>query len=221
MVYRRIVGMLFALLAIPSLASGAPSPRAEIETFFEGAKGILDEATDVKQARVEFRRLTHGLFDTRAAARQALGAEWDKRSPAGRNEFTRAFSDVFERAYLEIVQAQLPRYREPSIRVIGEDVGDGRQAVVRTSVTAKDGSDVRMDYAMGRTGDRWRVHDVVINGVSLVDNYRAQVARVLRTTSYPELLDRLRDAAGPDAPPSSPAATAGPSVRTKRSNAGP
>jgi phospholipid transport system substrate-binding protein len=221
MVYRRIVGMLFALLAIPSLSSGAPSPRAEIETFFEGAKGILDEAIDVKQARGEFRRLTHGLFDARAAARQALGAEWDKRSPAGRNEFTRAFSDVFERAYLEIVHAQLPRYREPSIRVIGEDVSDGRQAVVRTIVTAKDGSDVRMDYAMGRASDRWRVRDVVINGVSLVDNYRAQVARVLRTASYPELLDRLRDAAGPDAPPSPPMAMAGPSVKTKRSHAGP
>ena len=99
-------------------------------------------------------------------------------------------------------------------------MSDGRQAVVRTSVTAKDGSDVRMDYAMGRAGDRWRVHDVVINGVSLVDKYRAQVARVLRTSSYPELLDRLRDAAGPEAPPSSPTETAGPSVRTKRRSAG-
>ena len=134
MVYRRVVGMLFALLVIPSLSSGAPSPRAEIETFFEGAKSILNETMDVKQARAEFRRLTHGLFDARAAARQALGAEWDKRSPAGRNEFTRFFSDVFERAYLEIVQAQLPRYREPSIRVIGGDVNGGRQAVVRTRV---------------------------------------------------------------------------------------
>src|SRR5712692_2708332 len=221
MVYRRVVGMLFVLLVIPGLSNAAPSPRAEIETFIERAKGILGDATDVKQARAEFRGLTHGLFDGRAAARQALGAEWDKRTPAGRDEFARVFSDVLERAYLEIVQAQLPRYREPSIRVIGEEVNGGRQAVVRTSVMAKDGSDVRMDYAMGRAGDRWRVHDVVINGVSLVDNYRAQVARVLRTASYPELLDRLRDAAGPEAPPSSPTATAGPSVRVKGRNAGP
>lgn len=64
----------------------------------------------------------------------------------------------------------------------------------------KDGRDVRMDYTMGRVGERWRVHDVVINGVSLVDNYRAQFARVLRTASYADLLERLRDAAGPEAP---------------------
>jgi phospholipid transport system substrate-binding protein len=205
MVYRRVVGMLFVLLVIPGLSSGAPSPRAEVEAFFERAKGILDDATDIKQARAEFRGLTHALFDGRAAARQALGAEWDRRTIAGREEFARVFADVLERAYVEIVQGQLPRHREPSIRVIGEDVNGGRQAFVRTSVMGKDGRDVRMDYTMGRAGERWRVHDVVINGVSLVDNYRAQFARVLRTASYDELLDRLRDAAGPEA--SSMAAT--------------
>ena len=121
MMYRRVVGMLFVLLAIPGLSSAAPSPRAEIEAFFERAKGILDDATDIKQARAEFRGQTHALFDGRAAARQALGAEWDKRTTAGRDEFARVFSDVLERAYLEIVQGQLPRYREPSLRVIGEE----------------------------------------------------------------------------------------------------
>ena len=71
-----------------------------------------------------------------------------------------------------------------------------RQAVVRTSVTARDGSDVPMNYAMSRIGERWKVYDVVINGVSLVENYRAQFARVLQTSSYAELMERLRAAAG-------------------------
>lgn len=195
MVDRRVVGMLLALLVIPGLSSGAPSPRAEIETFFERAKGILAEATDLDQARAEFRTLTHALFDGRAAARQALGPEWDRRTTAGRDEFARVFGDVFERAYLEIVQGQLPRHRAPVVRVIGEDVG-GEQAVVRTSVRSRDGSDAQMDYRMARTGERWRVHDVVIDGVSLVDNYRAQFARVLRTAPYPELVERLRAATG-------------------------
>jgi outer membrane protein OmpA-like peptidoglycan-associated protein len=191
--------LLFVLLlAIPVACSAAPSPRAEIETFVERAKGILEEATGVDQARGEFRRLTHALLDTRAAARQALGPTWDARTTAERDEFARAFGDVFERAYLEIVEGQLPRHRAPSVQVTGEDV-DGRQALVRTRVTARDGRDVRMDYVMGRPGERWRVNDVVIDGVSLVENYRAQFARVLRTGSYAELLARLHDAAGPDA----------------------
>ena len=196
MVYRRAVALLFALLLIPSLSRGAVAPRAEIEMFFERAKGILGEATNDKQARTEVRGLTRTLFDGRAAAHQAMGAEWDTRTSAERQEFARIFSDVFERAYLEIVEGQLPRHREPSFHVLGEDLNDSRHAVVRTLVRAKDGRDVRMDYAMARSGERWRVHDVVIDGVSLVENYRAQFARVLRTESYADLLERLRAAAG-------------------------
>ena len=185
MVYRRAVRLLFALLMIPSLSSGAASPRAEIETFFERAKSILGEATDDKQARSEFRGLTHTLFDGRAAARQAMGAEWDTRTITERQEFARIFSDVFERAYIEIVEGQLPRHREPSVHVLGEDLNDSRHAVVRTLVRAKDGRDVRMDYAMAPSGERWRVHDVVIDGVSLVENYRG-------TTVKMELSEKVR-----------------------------
>jgi len=56
-----------------------------------------------------------------------------------------------------------------------------------------------MDYAMTRTGDRWRVHDVVIEGVSLVDNYGAQFARVLRTADLSDVIERLRVIAGTEA----------------------
>ena len=199
MVYRRPLGMLFALLLIPSVTRGGPSPRAEIEAFFEQAKGVVRQAADANEARAEFRALTRALFDGRAAARHALGPEWDKHTIAARDEFAGMFSDVFQRGYLEIVQGQLPRYREPSIRVIGDQVTAGGHAVVRTSATAKDGRDVQMDYAMARTGDRWRVHDVLIDGVSLVENYGAQFARVLRTVGFSELVERLRVIVGTEA----------------------
>ena len=89
MVFRRAVGMLFVLLMIPSLSSGAPSPRAEIKSFFERAKVILSEATGVRQARAEFRGVTHVLFDGRAGTRQALGTDWNTRTTAGRDQFAR------------------------------------------------------------------------------------------------------------------------------------
>jgi outer membrane protein OmpA-like peptidoglycan-associated protein len=196
MVYRHAIGMLLALIVIPHLSSATSSPRAEMENFFERATVILSEATDAQQARADVLDLAQTLFDGRTAARHALGPEWDKRTAAGRDEFARIFSRVLERAYLDMIHARLPRDRSPVIRVIGEDVSGGHEAVVRTIVTTKDGSDVQIDYMMGRAGETWRVHDVVIEGVSLVENYRAQFARVLRTAAYPELLDRLRAAAG-------------------------
>jgi hypothetical protein len=71
-----------------------------------------------------------------------------------------------------------------------------RGAVVRTAVQARNGSAVRFDYMMTRSNAGWRVHDVVIDGVSLLGNYRAQFARILRTSSYADLLARLRVVAG-------------------------
>jgi phospholipid transport system substrate-binding protein len=191
-----IGAVLLATLSSPSPASTATSPRGELEGFFARAIAIRTGATSGKQARDDVRGLARTLFDGRTASRQAMGGEWDRRTGAERDEFARAFTDVLERAYLDIIEARLPRDRSPVIRVVGEDVLGERVAVVRTRVRTKDGSDAQLDYRMNRPGQTWLIRDVVIDGVSLVGNYRAQFARVLRRSSYTELLARLRTVAG-------------------------
>jgi hypothetical protein len=99
-----------------------------------------------------------------------------------------------------MVRAQLPRDRPPAIDVIAEDITGERTATVRTRVQAKDSRDVRIDYLMTRPDREWLVHDIVIDGVSLVENYRAQFARVLRASSYAELVERLLTMAGTGEP---------------------
>jgi phospholipid transport system substrate-binding protein len=188
--------MLAVIMLSPGLASAGPSPRGELEDFFGRAMAIRSEATTAKQARDDVRGLARALFDGRTASRQALGREWNQRTGAERDEFARAFTDVLERAYIEIVQARLPRDRPPAIRVLGEDISGDRVAVVRTKVQTRDGGDVQLDYKMNRPGKVWLIRDVVIDGVSLVENYRAQFARVLRRSSYAELLEQLRTVAG-------------------------
>jgi phospholipid transport system substrate-binding protein len=188
--------MLAALVSTPSLASAGTSPRGELENFFGRVTAIRSEATDARQARAEAGGLARALFDGRTASRLALGREWNQRTGAERDEFARAFTNVLERAYLDIVQARLPRDRPPAIRVLGEEVSGERVAVVRTKVQTRDGGDVQLDYKMSRPGTAWLIRDVVIDGVSLVENYRAQFARVLRRSSYPELLARLQTVAG-------------------------
>ena len=67
-------------------------------------------------------------------------------------------------------------------------------------VGAKDGTDARFDYVMTKAGANWLVHDVVVDGVSLIENYRAQVAHVLRASSYAGLAARLRSEAAAGEP---------------------
>ena len=106
------------------------------------------------------------------------------------------FSGVVEQAYLDIVQSRLPRDRPLAIRIVGEDPIAERGTVIRTEVQGRYGSDMQLDYLMTRSGKGWLIRDIVIDGVSLVENYRAQFARILRTSSYADLALRLRTVVG-------------------------
>ncbi len=190
------VATMLAVILISSLSSAETSPRGELEDFFGHVAAILSVATNSKQARDDVRHLTRALFDGRGAARQVLGAEWDRRTGAEREEFSQMFTGVVEHAYLEIVQSRLPGDRPPAIRIVGEDITAEGHAVVRTEVPARYGDDIQLDYLMTKLGKGWLVRDVVIDGISLVENYRAQFARILRTSSYADLMRRLRSVAG-------------------------
>jgi len=195
--FQSVVTLAILILLFAASESGAVvSPRAPLDEFLGHATRILADATDPRQALDEIRPLARALFDGRGAARHALAAEWTRRSASERDEFTRAFSDTLELAYLRMVHALLPRDRRPTIRVLGEEpLGDGG-AIVRTLVEGRDGNDVRVDYTMGRAGEAWLVRDVAIEGSSLVESYRAQFARMLRRERFADLLARLRAIGG-------------------------
>jgi phospholipid transport system substrate-binding protein len=188
-----LIGVL--LMAHPSPAASAP-PREQLDDFFREAATVLSEASDASQAQNEISQLARRLFDVPGVAHRVLEPEWSALSVVEREEFTRLFGDRLLRGFLSIVRGKLPRDRPPTVRLVGEEVGaSGRTALVRTTIRAKDGADVPFDYVMTKAGANWLVHDVVVDGVSLIENYRAQVAHVLRASSYAGLVARLRSEA--------------------------
>jgi len=188
-----LIGVL--LMAHLSPAASTP-PHEQLDDFFRKATTVLSEASHASRAQHEISQLARLLFDVPGAARRVLEPEWTALSVVEREEFTRLFGDRLLWGYLSIVRGKLPRDRPPAIRVVGEEVAAGGSvARVRTMVGAKDGTDVRFDYLMTKAGANWLVHDVVVDGVSLIENYRAQVAQVLRASSYAGLVARLRSEA--------------------------
>ena len=183
---------LVVLLLAPTAASPQTSPGATLSDFITHASRLLREAADPREAWQEVQRLGGDLFDGQPAARRTLGPAWEQRTEPERAELSSMLGAILSHAYLEIARARLPRDRPPEMRVLAEDVTREGTATVRTSFHARDGSDVRLDYLMGSAAGRWRVQDVVIDGVSVVENYRAQFARMVRTSSYDEALERLR-----------------------------
>ena len=197
--HRLAIVTVLAVALIPGVSSAEPSPHGALDAlqdFFGRAAGILSQATNAKQGLEDVRDLARALFDGHSAGRRALGPEWDQRTGPEQEEFSRVFTAALEHAYVEMLRAQLPRDWLPAIRITGEEATGEDGAVVRTAVQARNGSAVRFDYMMTRSNAGWRVHDVVIDGVSLLGNYRAQFARILRTSSYADLLARLRVVAG-------------------------
>ena len=132
-------------------------------------------------------RIAEETFDLREMTRRTLGPHWQGLTEAERAEFVTLFGDLLDRAYFTRIAA----YNGEKITVLGDSI-DGDLATVRTRIVTQQGTEVPVDYRMLRRGDRWVVYDVSIEGVSLVANYRAQFNRIIQTSSYQALVDKLK-----------------------------
>jgi len=139
------------------------------------------------ERRTAVRKVANDIFDFQETAKRSLGRHWQDRTPAEREEFTRLFADLLEHAYI----SKIDRYSGENVNYVGESV-EGDQATIRTKILTKQGSQVPVDYRMLRQADHWRVYDVIIEGVSLIANYRTQFNKVIQTSSFDDLVARLR-----------------------------
>jgi len=195
------VAALVLILASPVYA-GAPTDTLK-GTVDRIVQILADPALQDKpeQRRAEVRKIAEGIFDYPDTARRALGPHWSARSPQEQQEFAKLFADLLDRAYVSKIEL----YQGERVRYVGE-TADGDEATVKTVIATKKSSDIPVDYRMHRKDGRWLVYDVIIEGVSLVSNYRTQFNKVVQTESYDALVQRLRakDTAEPSASPARP-----------------
>jgi phospholipid transport system substrate-binding protein len=185
------VALALALAATPRAWAGEPADQlfARIDRVLK----ILDDpelkpAERAEERRAAIRRIAHDIFDFREIAQRSLGRHWQARTPEERAEFVRLFSDLLERSYL----GKIEFYNGERIALIGDAV-DGDLATVRTRIVTKQGTEIPVDYRLLRRDDRWRAYDVLIEGVSLVANYRSQFDAVIRRTSFQQLVKQVRE----------------------------
>jgi phospholipid transport system substrate-binding protein len=193
------IGLTVAVVVLCWGVAWAGSPTEELSGFFAAAKGILQDsafAGGPEERLAAIRALAHQMFDVRGAARLALGPDWNERSPAEREQFVGLFSDLLARSFIAGIAGRIHIADDVKVRFVGES-RDGDAASVRTTMVARNGHDLPLDYRMVQLGGRWVVTDVAIDGVGLTANYRAQFARVLQSAPYPELVKQMRDRASP------------------------
>ena len=192
---RRLVAPALLSLALATSAS-AGEPTETLRRLFDEANRVLlnpETSDDVRMTAL--RALVREAFDARQAAARALGDEWQARTPAERDEFDRLYADVVESGYLGGVGSRA-RVHGDGIHVDFEsETVHGPHATVATTLETRGNGAMPVEYRMRRRDGGWVIVDVVVEGLSLADNYRAQFQRVMRNGTYGELLARLREKA--------------------------
>jgi phospholipid transport system substrate-binding protein len=188
--------LILALAGLVALAAAAPAAAGAPTDQLKGAidrvistieSPALKGEGKVMDRRREVRKIANDIFDFGEISRRSLARHWQGLSDRDREEFIVLFGDLLERSYV----SRIEQYGGEKIQYTGEKV-EGDLAVVSSKIIAKGGTEVPVDYRMLRRGDRWLVYDVSIEGVSLVANYRTQFNKIIQTSSYKDLVKKMK-----------------------------
>jgi len=126
-------------------------------------------------------------FDYGEMAKRALGAQWGKLGDRERQEFVELFTEFLTATYVEKIHT----YSGEEVRFLDERL-EGEHAEVKTIMVGKK-TDTPLDYRLMMKEDDWKAYDVVVDGTSLIRNYREQFASIIRSSSFEHLVQMLRD----------------------------
>ncbi len=176
-----------------SLPADAP-PQEVVQAIVQQLANAIDgHREELKKDKNKLIGIIDGIFlphfDIDYASIVVLGRHAREATPDQRERFAKAFYDSITHRYAE----GLLNYTKGSVKVLpfrGEL--DPQRTMVRTQVMLDDGKTIAVDYVFRRTSDgEWKAWDVVIEGISYITNYRAQVDAEIRKSGIESLIQRL------------------------------
>ncbi|HEY5975804.1 MAG TPA: ABC transporter substrate-binding protein [Geobacteraceae bacterium] len=189
---RLILPILFlAMLLAP--AAAVASVTDEVKAVVDRVVTIVADKEMKKPKNEDKRRAALGkaigtIFDYGEMAKLSLGVHWRERTPAERQEFVKLFRTLLEHSYADKIES----YNDEKIAYLKENV-EGDSAEVRSKIVTAKREEFTLDYRLKKEGGKWMVYDVVIEGVSLVANYRSQFNRIVRGQGYDALVKKLKE----------------------------
>ena len=185
--------MFFLLVAATLTPASAGAPTEQVQSTVDNILAILKNPRlrgDARKTerRNQLREAIFSRFDFSGMSRRSLGSQWRKLSPNEQEEFVRLFTDLLERTYINQIEA----YKDEKVLFLRE-TQDNNFAEVQSRVASSKGEEFSLNYRVHRVGADWKVYDVVVENISVINNYRAQFVRILTNQSYEELLRRMKD----------------------------
>jgi len=191
-------GKLMAVGFVVFLAGWAPALQLRAESPTQLVRSTVDRVIEIlrdsrfqgkakrQERRAHLRKAILAGFDFEEMAKRSLGSHW-RRNLDKKQEFVSAFAEFVEDSYVGHIES----YKNERIVYTRERL-DEEVAEVDTKVFSRNGDEVPIQYKLHPVGSEWKIYDVVINGVSLVNNYRSQFNRILATSTIDELIQRMQ-----------------------------
>lgn len=154
-------------------------------------KILTDPNLQGESKRGERRKLLRSTliprFDFTEMAKRSLGVEWRRRTPEEQKEFVRVFTDLMEQAYL----GRIDSFNNDKFVYTSETI-EGPFAEVGSRIRTSKREEFAITYKIHRVGNEWKIYDLVVENISLVNNYRSQFNRIINQSSYDELVSRMK-----------------------------
>ena len=186
-----IASLMLCQTAVAESGSNAiESVRTTVEVVLDVMKDeSLSDPEKSRERRDKIKALIRARFDFREMSKRALARHWKKRAPEEQDEFVDLFSELLQHTYISKVEA----YTNEKVTYDKEIIRKrGRYSIVKTSILSKD-IIIPIDYRLIRKDDKWLVYDVLVEGVSIISNYRSQYNNILSRQSYAELIQKMKD----------------------------
>ncbi|RJP83127.1 MAG: ABC transporter substrate-binding protein [Desulfobacteraceae bacterium] len=178
---------------IGALPVWAAAPMEELKGPIDQVVRILQDPKyqDKSQSeaqRTELMAVINGIFDFQEISKRTIGRRWKSFDQKQQREFQETFADFLGYTYYQKVR---DAYQGEKVVFLSQEVLENGNAVVKTNIPRKQGQ-IPLDYRMINKKEGWRIYDVIIEGVSLVKNYRTQFNTILGKETPDQLISRLK-----------------------------
>jgi len=195
---KSVSGLFFLLVLclsfflVPPARALAGEPTNQVKQTVDAVLDVLrnkelKRPDKAEQRRAQIRKVVSGRFDFAEMAKRSLALHWKKRTPEEQKEFVALYTDLLENTYIKKIE----KYQDEKVVYLDEKT-EGDFATVKTNIVTTKEAEIPIEYRLMKEGSEWKAYDVVIEGVSLVNNYRNQFNSIIRSGSYEELVKRLK-----------------------------
>lgn len=184
-----LVGLLVLISAVYCYA--VPEPQAQVETMVNSVLSVMQNPElSVEEKKEQISGRVQQFLDIASMSQRTLGTYWDGATPEQRRYFSELFVKVLEGTYLN----RIDDYSDGAVKYQKQRVKDDK-AIIDTVIVAKE-LEIPVQYKMIFVDGRWQVFDLVIEGVSLIRNYRESYGEIIRREGYEGLFALMEEKVG-------------------------